>query len=114
VGTTKRKFRAQALENLPASLILAITLSRRYRDVMTLRPVDVECYSGSRADERPRIIRTGGREYVVMKLLGESVEESFVGKSRRRRYKVLTREGLALNLIRAEDGDWFLEEEPPV
>ena len=87
------------------------TLNRRYRGaVMTLRPVTVECYSGSRADERPRKIRTGGREYVVLKLLAESVEESFVTKARNQRYKVLTDEGLILELVRDENGSWFLEE----
>jgi hypothetical protein len=80
---------------------------------MSLRPVTVECYSGSRADERPRRIRTGGREYLVQKLLAESVDESFVEKTRQRRYKVLTTEGLILDLIRAEDGAWFLDEESP-
>ncbi|HVG18635.1 MAG TPA: hypothetical protein VNI02_06245 [Blastocatellia bacterium] len=76
---------------------------------MKLRRVEVECYAGGRADERPRLVREGGREHIVVRLLGSEVEESLNSKARSYRYRVLTDEGLALSLIRQSDGDWYLE-----
>ena len=73
---------------------------------MKLRAVTVECYAGGRADETPRRIILNEGEYVVRRLLGESVEQSPDGKQSWRRYKLLTGEGLVIELVRFEDGTW--------
>src|SRR5262245_26929494 len=77
--------------------------------LMKLHSIQVECYAGARADERPRRAIIGGREHNVARLLNESVEESLAKKGRTRRYRVLTDEGLILNILRADDGTWYLE-----
>ena len=74
---------------------------------MTLRPIIVECYAGSRADETPRRISVDGRAHVVARLLAESVERP-LGLDQQRRYKVLTDEGLVLEVVRSSDGAWRL------
>jgi len=81
---------------------------------MALCRIEVECYSGSRADERPRRIRIHSREYVVVSLLRESVEESLVTREKIRHYKVLTDQGLVLDVLRKEDGAWLLDSSPSV
>ena len=75
---------------------------------MTLRTVRVECYAGGRADETPRRINFDGREHVVARLLAESVEESLAPNQQTRRYKVLTEEGLLLEVVHSSDGAWRL------
>jgi hypothetical protein len=75
---------------------------------MRYRTVRVECYAGGRADETPRRISFGGREHIVARLLAESVEESGASKQQTRRYKVLTEEGLVLEVVRLGDGTWGL------
>ncbi len=81
-------------------------------EFMPVACVTVECYAGVRGDERPRRIIVRGREHLVARLLGESVEESLVTKERTRRYKVLTDEGLVLEVRRESDGVWYLERLP--
>jgi hypothetical protein len=76
---------------------------------MKLRRVQVECYAGGRADERPRRVRERDREHVVARLLGSSVEEASPPRARIQRYRVLTDEGLELSLVRESNGDWYLE-----
>ena len=78
------------------------------RKGMTLRTVRVECYAGGRADETPRRVSFDGREHVVARLLAESVEESLAPNQQTRRYKVLTEEGLVLEVVRSTDGAWYL------
>jgi hypothetical protein len=75
---------------------------------MTFRPIRVECYAGGRADETPRRIRFDGREHVVARLLAESIEESLASNQQTRRYKLLTGEGLVLEVVRSSDGAWRL------
>ena len=75
---------------------------------MTLRTVRVECYAGGRADETPRRISFDGREHVVARLLAESFEESLAPNHQTHRYKVLTEEGLVLEVLRSSDGAWRL------
>lgn len=75
---------------------------------MTRRTVRVKCYAGGRGDETPRRISFDGREYVVARLLAESVEESLASNQQTRRYKVLTDEGLVLEVVRTSDGAWSL------
>ena len=75
---------------------------------MTLRTVRVECYVGGRAEQTPRRIGLDGHEHVVARLLEESVEESLASNQQSRRYKVLTEEGLVLEVVRSSDGAWRL------
>ena len=76
---------------------------------MPLREVTVECYAGGRADETPRRISIDGREHHVARLLDESVEEPLErNQQSRRRYRVLTDAGLVLELLRTNDGAWYL------
>jgi hypothetical protein len=71
-------------------------------------PIRVECYAGGRSDERPRRVIIENRVYVVARLLAESVEVSFITEAQTRRYKVLTDEGLVLEVVRSSDGAWRL------
>jgi hypothetical protein len=80
---------------------------------MDLRSITVECYAGSRADERPRRVIIDGREHVVARLLEETLDESSDSKARRRRFKLLTEEGFTLDVIRSGDGAWYLSPESP-
>lgn len=73
--------------------------------------IEVEFYSGSRGDERPRSVTIGGRRHSVLRLLSESIEEpdTVTGpRERTHRYRVLTEDGLVLELFRTGDGGWFL------
>jgi hypothetical protein len=74
---------------------------------MTHRSVRVECYAGTRTDETPRRISIDGREHVVARLLAECLEHP-LGLDQQRRYKVLTDEGLVLEVVRSSDGAWRL------
>jgi hypothetical protein len=75
---------------------------------MTPRRIRVECYAGSRADETPRRINFDGREHVVARLLAESIEQPLGANQQCRRYKILTVEGLVLEVLRSSDGAWRL------
>ena len=75
---------------------------------MDLRAITVECYAGSRADERPRRVVIDGREHVVARLLEETLDESSDSKAQRRRFKLLTDEGIVLDVIRSGEGAWHL------
>jgi hypothetical protein len=74
-----------------------------------LKKIKVECYAGSRADERPRRVIIEDRTHVVARLLYHSIEESLNNRAQAHRYKVLTDEGLTLEIIRTNDGEWFLQ-----
>ena len=76
---------------------------------MTSEPVEVECYSGGRSDERPRSVTIEGRRHLVARLLSESLEEPDTQaghRERKRCYRVQTEEGLVLELVRNQDGSW--------
>lgn len=75
---------------------------------MKRHPIEVECYSGGRADERPRRVIVAGRTYVVVRLLAASVEETGVSRERIYRYRVLTEEGITLEVVCEGDGRWYL------
>ena len=77
---------------------------------MTRRLIQVESYSGGRADERPRRVMIDGREHFIDRLLSSSLEESAASKARIRKFKVMTRCGLVLDIVQAED-EWYLESE---
>jgi hypothetical protein len=75
---------------------------------MKSEPVEVECYSGGRADERPRSVIVGGRRHTVARLLSETIEESPENRNRTHRYRILTDDGLVVELVRTADRRWFL------
>ena len=75
---------------------------------MSFEPIEVECYSGARADERPRRLNIRGRLMVVARVLSESIEEDAESKQRGRRYRVITTEGHTLDLLRDHDDRWYL------
>ena len=75
---------------------------------MDKRIVKVECYSGGRAEERPRRITIDGREHIVARLLAESIEESPSSKLQTRHYKLLTEGGEVLEVALSSDGIWHL------
>lgn len=79
---------------------------------MSRNRIAVQCYAGARADERPRRIIIHGREHLVTRLIGESVEESVDARVRIRRYKVVTDAGAVLELLHSGD-DWYLESYDP-
>ena len=72
-------------------------------------PIQVECYAGGRADEKPRRIRISGREHVVERLLSSSLELTPPASRPFRRFRVLTEDGLELDLLCDPDGEWFLD-----
>ena len=76
---------------------------------MKREPIEVECYSGGRHDERPRILKLRGKTHRVSRLLGESVEENAESRSRIHRYRVMTSDGLILEITRDDQG-WHLAE----
>ena len=83
---------------------------RRYTlYIVTLKLIEVECYAGSRADQTPRRVHIEGRSHMIRRLLGESIEESLDKRTRAHRYRLLTDEGLVLEIIRADGGKWFLK-----
>src|SRR5262245_27294801 len=75
---------------------------------MKLEPIDVECYSGGRSDERPRQLKIRGTVLIVARLLSQSIEENAESKQRRHRYRVLTTEGHTLDLFRDHNDRWYL------
>ena len=76
--------------------------------------VEVECYAGSRADERPRRVLIEGCEYRVVRLLSSSIEQTLATTESIRRFRVVTEDGWQLDLVRTSDGDWFLERKQQV
>jgi hypothetical protein len=73
-----------------------------------MKQIQVECYAGGRADERPRRVVIDGRDQFIAKVLKSSVEESVASKERIRRFTVLTEEGIRLKIFQAA-GEWYLE-----
>ena len=76
--------------------------------------IQVECYAGSRADERPRRVLIEGRPHTVARLLSSSIEQSLSATAPTRRFRVVTEYGWQLDIIRTVDGDWFLERKTEV
>lgn len=78
---------------------------------MTAETIEVEFYSGGRADERPRSVTIDGRKHVVARLLSDSLEEAGTpgGRGDRvHRYRILTEGGLVLELVQRHDGSWMV------
>jgi hypothetical protein len=78
--------------------------------IAMMKSIEVECYSGGLADERPRRVVIDGREHFIIRLLNSSIEESIASKEQVHRFTVLTDEGVVIELIRAGD-EWHLESE---
>lgn len=75
---------------------------------MSRKQIMVQCYAGARGDEYPRRIIVNGREHLVTRVVGESMEESVDTRVRTHRYKVLTDAGAVLEILRTGD-DWYIE-----
>jgi hypothetical protein len=75
---------------------------------MNFQQVEVECYSGSRAEERPRRVTIDGRRHSVARLLSQSTEQAVESGELISRYKVITEEFLIIELIRTSGGIWYL------
>lgn len=60
-------------------------------------PVQVKCYSGFKANERPLSFHVSGREFSVMDIEGSWFEEDDISRERRICFRV-----------RADDGDLYL------
>lgn len=75
---------------------------------MNLQRVEVQCYSGSSADERPRLVIVDGRKHSVLRLLSQSTEQTVESKDWTTRFTVLTEESLIIELIRTTGGEWYL------
>jgi hypothetical protein len=80
---------------------------------MSFREIQVECYAGGRADERPRRVIIDERTHIVARLLSESLDEGLPSANQSRRFRLLTDEGVLLEVIRSGDGAWYLSSEPP-
>lgn len=76
---------------------------------MKRRAIDVSCYSGARADEAPRRVIVDGREHRVGQIIASSVEESPDTRERSHRFRIITDEGLVLDIRRNHERKWFLE-----
>lgn len=72
------------------------------------RPIQVECYAGGRADERPRRLIVGEHKHQITRILEESVEEDMVTRERRSQFTVLADSGLKFVIAREHDGQWYL------
>lgn len=72
-----------------------------------MEAIEVECYAGGRADERPRSLRLRGETHRVARLLSESVEEAVGSKERIHRYRLLSEAGIVFEVVRDNDG-WRL------
>ena len=53
------------------------------------------------------------RQHGVARLLSESVEQLLGDREQTRSYKVLTDDGLVLEILRKRDGTWYLRSELP-
>lgn len=72
-------------------------------------PVEVTCYSGYKADERPLSFMHCGREFSVMDIEGSWYEEDGSGGTRRACFRVRADDG-DLYLLSCDEnkGDWLL------
>lgn len=73
------------------------------------RPVNVKCYSGFTASERPLSFTLRGREFSVMDIEGSWYVEDESGSKRRACFRVRADDGNLYLLSRDENkDDWFL------
>ena len=75
---------------------------------MNLQQVEVECYSGSRADEQPRRVTIDGRRHSVMRLLSQNTEQAVESRDLTSRYTVMTEDFLIIELIRTSGDRWYV------
>ncbi|MDD3717343.1 MAG: hypothetical protein PHP28_01610 [Actinomycetota bacterium] len=76
---------------------------------LTDRPVDVKCYSGFKANERPLSFTFCEREFSVMDIEGSWFEQDAAGRERRVCFRVRADDG-NLYLLSCGEGsdDWLL------
>lgn len=72
-------------------------------------PVQVKCYSGFKANERPLSFSISGRDFTVMDIEGSWFEENETGRERRTFFRVRADDG-DLYLLSCDEkrGDWIL------
>ena len=75
---------------------------------MNLQQVEVECYSGSRADEQPRRVTIDGIRHSVMRVLSQSTEQAVESRDLTSRYTVMTEEFLIIELIHTSGDMWYV------
>jgi hypothetical protein len=76
-----------------------------------LEPIEVVCYAGYRAGERPLRFTCKDREFHIKKILDRSLEESFADRDTVYRFRVLCAGGEMFSLLfDAREDQWFLEE----
>jgi hypothetical protein len=77
---------------------------------MGLTRIKVECYAGGRADERPRRVILGDRVHTIARLIESSIEESARSRDRIHRFRVMTEDGIVLDILRDERGEWYINQ----
>jgi len=76
-----------------------------------LEPIEVVCYAGYRAEEKPLKFTYKAREFHIQKIPARSVEESFADRHTVYRFRVLCTTGETFSLLFAPGEDqWYLEE----
>jgi hypothetical protein len=75
---------------------------------VTDRTITVKFYSGSKAEERPRIVVIDGREYRVKRLISEQLERVLNSNAEIRRYRVLTECGRIFDIAKYPDARWVI------
>jgi hypothetical protein len=76
-----------------------------------LEPVEVVCYAGYRGEEKPLRFTYKNREFKIEKIPHRSLEESFAGRDRVYRFRVVCTGGETFSLLFDPREDrWFLEE----
>jgi hypothetical protein len=76
-----------------------------------LHQIEVVCYAGYRAGEKPLTFTYKNREFNIKKILDRSVEESFADRDTVYRFRVLCADGETFSLLFDPRADqWFLEE----
>ena len=74
-------------------------------------PIEVVCYAGYRAEEKPLKFTFKGREFHIQKIPDRSVEESFADRHTVYRFRVLCTSGETFSLLfDLQEDQWFLEE----
>ena len=76
-----------------------------------LHKIDVVCYSGYRADERPLKFTHKNKKFQIKKILNRSIEEPLAERERLYRFQVRCTDNKTYSLFYHSDLDeWYLED----
>ena len=76
-----------------------------------LHKIDVVCYSGYRADERPLNFSCKNKKFKIKKILNRTIEEPFPDRDRIYRFQVRCTDNKIYSLLYHSDLDeWYLED----